>query len=34
MMGRVFRIPLPVSKSSRNFEARRPEFNFYPYFYR
>ena len=33
MIGRVFRIPLPVSKTSRHFENRKPEFNFYPYFY-
>ncbi len=29
----MFRIPLPVSKTSKYFEAARPEFTFYPYFF-
>ena len=33
MIGQVFKIPLPVSKTSKLFEGRRPEFIFYPYFY-
>ena len=33
MIGQVFRIPLPVSKTSRHFETRKPEFTFFPYFY-